>query len=180
MIAGVAACGGEPKLDAAHLPAELMGLVPGVSAEADVVKAIAGATTERDQSLGGDKYVELSGEPAIAVRFPDDNFERTPEAWLVKLGGEHRLVSLRVPIKRTCAEIAKDFGDRATDGYCRFSNRKLEATEKQLCAKAPGGQDIWIECHDGKRLELWLEFKRSGSRSYRIAPVSAGRERDHE
>lgn len=180
----MAACGAagpsEDALDPGKLPAELMGLVPGTSTEAQVIAALPGKEVVRDQSFGGDRYVELSGVPAVSVRDPDDNFERTAQAWLVKLDGELRLASLRVPIKRACGEVLQDFGDRVKKGYCRFSNRVLDRGEMQMCGTAAGGQKIWIECHDGKRIELWLEWKRGSSRSYRIAPLSAGRERDHE
>jgi hypothetical protein len=165
-ILATVACGGGggSKLDAAHLPAEALGLVPGAATEAAAIAAIPGAKVDRDRRLGGDKDVELSEQPALAVRSPD---EKT-EAWLVKLGGELRLASLRVPLARDCAAVAAAFGDHATNGYCGFSNRRLDPGERQLCAESPDGRKIWITCHDRRSLSFWLEVSPNASRSYMI------------
>lgn len=169
LVMGAAACGDSPRLDAAHLPKEALGLVPGLATESEVAHALPDAEVDRDTAFGGDADVRLSDHRGIHVK------SGKTEVWMIKLNGQLRVASLEVPLERDCAEVARDLGDRATNGFCKFSNRVLDPGEKQMCAQTPDGTSIWITCHDRRSLAFWVNITTNGSRSYMVRRPPTGK-----
>lgn len=109
--------GSAPRLAADHVPSELRGLLPGVSTEADVLAAWPEAVAVRHQSLGGERSISLDGAPAIKIVRGDE------QAWLVEVGGVHRVASLRLRTTRTCDAVLAEFGPTRS-GPCTPTNRR--------------------------------------------------------
>ena len=149
--------GSAPRLAADHVPPELHGLLPGVSTEADVLAAWPEAVAVRHQSLGGDRPISLDGAPAVKIVRGDE------QAWLVEVGGVHRIASLRLRTTRTCDAVLAAFGP-TRPGPCTPTNRRPSPGEHQVCGATPDGTlPITITCHAGSlRLRLHLP-DRTGS-----------------
>ncbi len=163
-LIAVAGCGKAvtgPRLAMDDLPAELHGLMVGVSTEQDVVAAWPDAVVKRDQTLGGDTRVAVNDVPAIKITVDD-----RVRAWLVPVGGVARVASLRVPVEADCTTVLAAFGGRTTPGSCTPSNRRPSPGEHQVCSATPDGATrITITCHDGS-LGLWLHVSSATSRHF--------------
>ncbi|HVV87591.1 MAG TPA: hypothetical protein VHE35_31335 [Kofleriaceae bacterium] len=177
LLCCVAGCGRPPPpaLDAAHLPRELHGLMPGVATEHDVAVAFREASAVRDRSFGGTHQVELSGEPAIQVQAPAAGVE----AWLIRQDGEARVASIFARTGRACRDVARDLGDRVQSGPC--AARDAQANEHAYCAStADHRYTIDVSCFDRPRGDRWgwvalhLDFAPAQERWYQIGPLDAG------
>lgn len=174
VLACLAACGQSkppPTIDADHLPAELRGLVPGVATEADLDAAFRGATAVRDLRFGGNRRVQLSGEPAIQVQVE----ARGIEAWLIWLDGEPRIASMFARLRRSCGRVAEELGDRVRPGSCH--DRVVADNEHPYCAATPDRHFlIDISCFDppgeGKKgwISTYVFFAPAQDRWYSIGP----------
>lgn len=85
------------------------------------------------------------------------------QAWLVAVGGVHRIASLRLRTDGACDALLAAFG-RTNAGPCTPTNRRPSPGEHQVCTATPDGAlPVTITCHAGSlRLRLHLP-DRTGS-----------------
>jgi hypothetical protein len=154
---------GKP-LDAAHLPAEVHGILPGTTTEQQAIAALPGAKVVRDRSFGGDHRVEVDEVPGISM---EDTAGM--KVWLARVDGELRVVMVEAPLVGDCTPVLAKMHELATDGPCKASNRKPDPGEHQMCARtADGSNPLKIYCYDKKSVKLRLPLS-SSTESYMIA-----------
>jgi hypothetical protein len=145
LVGTLGACHKPPALDAAHLPPELHGLMPGVSDLAAVSGALPGAEVKKDKRLGGEGRVELSEKPAIRAHVEAEKLN----VWLVDLDGAPRVARVTTQVQDACKGALAALGGRAESGTCQTTNRKFEHDVHELCASTPdGAHKISIECEE--------------------------------
>jgi hypothetical protein len=156
IVLALAACGSEAAAPPGPaMPFEAAGLVPGVSTEADVTKAWPGAEVRRDRKFGGDGVVAYNGRPGLAIA------TEHAHAWLVELGGAPVVVSLEVPIARTCAEVMPSIAPRRELGPC--GNRVADPGEYATCTRTVDGkQRMEVSCFDRKSIEYGVHVESRG------------------
>ncbi len=149
--------GGRGGLDPRALPAELLGLVPGVSTEADALAAAKDwpeLRHTRDKKYGGEGIAAFNGQPAIYVS------SRGREVTLVELDGAPRAARIRLPIARPCAELFAPLHLEVKRFGCG-GNRLPDDGEQRSCTRTPDGKrTIHVSCFDGKSLDLQVDFPR--------------------
>ena len=145
--------GGGPRLDPGALPAELRGLVPGVSGEREVMAAWPDATVVRDRAFGGAGVVARQGWPAIVV----EHEASRAQIDLIERDGAVRIVRIKVPVARACAEVFAAFGAGVRPGSC--GNRVADAGEHLACSATPDGKHtVGVTCRDAGMLDLLVGY----------------------
>ena len=177
-----------PRLTDAHLPAQLAGLVPGASADADVLALFPDLEVEKDKSLGGTGTVNYNGVPAVVMRLPRNpnpgpraradgiealTFYLVPDALEVPRVRSMSLVLDPRGGETLCAWLHRVIGADPEAMKSPGSNRELGHVGKSAdaglyCIGTPDGKTgILVECRSTSKGFSEIEYDVLGSGTIR-------------
>ncbi|MBK9036231.1 MAG: hypothetical protein IPL61_34140 [Myxococcales bacterium] len=107
----------------------------------------------RDRAFGGSGTAARQGWPAIVV----EHAASRAHVDLIERDGAVRIVRLRVPVARACAEVFAAFGTGLRPGPC--GNRVPDDGEHVACTATPDSKHaVAVTCRDAGMLDLLVAY----------------------
>ena len=111
------------------------------------------AASVRDRAFGGSGVVAQQGWPAIVI----EHKASRAQADLIERDGAVRIVRIKVPVARACAEVFAAFGAGLRSGPC--GSRVPEDGEHVACTSTPDGKHVvGVTCRDAGMLDLLVGY----------------------